>query len=108
MSSQNSIYESLLCKLDKIKDNIIKIKEYTNMNETKDKDYLNILLKFSSELNTLESISEDMVDQYIMQLDKSQLKNQDLDLQKKILINKHIENVFTPYMLYMQIMLLNS
>jgi len=108
MSSQSSIYESLLCKLDKIKENIIKIKEYTNMNETKNKDYLEILLKFSSELNTLESISEDMLDQYILQLDSTMLKNQDLDLQKKLLINKHIENVFMPYMLYMQIMLLNS
>jgi hypothetical protein len=109
MSGQSCIYISLLNKLDKIKQNIIKIKDYTeNMNETKNKEYLEILLKFSSELDSVESISDDMFDQYILQLDETKVKNQDLSLRKKILINKHIEDTFMPYILYMQIMLLNS
>ena len=72
------------------------------------KEYLEILLKFSSELDSVESISDDMFDQYILQLDETRVKNQDLSLRKKILINKHIEDTFMPYILYMQIMLLNS
>lgn len=109
MTGQSSIYISLLSKLDKIKHNIIRIKDYTeNMNETKNKKYLEILLKFSSELDSVESISDDMFDQYILQLDESKCNHQDLNLHKKLLINKHIEDVFMPYILYMQIMLLNS
>ena len=106
MSSQDSIYESLICKLDKIKDNINKIKEYSN--ETNDMKYLELLLKFSSELNDIESTSDDMFDMYILQLNPVSIKNQDLNLRKKLLINKHIEDVFMPYILYMQIMLLNA
>ena len=106
MNSQDSIYESLICKLDKIKDNINKIKEYSN--ETNNMKYLELLLKFSSELNDIESTSDDMFDMYILQLNPVSIKNQDLNLRKKLLINKHIEDVFTPYILYMQIMLLNA
>ena len=106
MNSQDSIYESLICKLDKIKDNINKIKEYSN--ETNNMKYLELLLKFSSELNDIESTSDDMFDMYILQLNPVSIKNQDLNLRKKLLINKHIEDVFMPYILYMQIMLLNA
>ena len=108
MSHQTSIYNDIISKIDKIKNNIIKIKEYTDIQETKQKEYLEILLKFSVELNNINAMSEDLHDQFILQVDSNIIKHQDLNLQKKLLINKHIEDVFMPYILYMQIMLLNA
>lgn len=108
MSHQSSIYDDIMCKIDRIKNNIVKIKEYTDIQETKKKEYLEILLKFSTELNNIDAMSEDLHDQFILQVDSNIIKNQDLNLQKKLLINKHIEDVFLPYILYMQIMLQNS
>jgi hypothetical protein len=108
MSHQTSIYNDIISKIDKIKNNIIKIKEYTDIQETKQKEYLEILLKFSVELNNINAMSEDLHDQFILQVDSNIIKHQDLNLQKKLLINKHIEDVFLPYILYMQILLQNT
>jgi hypothetical protein len=110
MSSQTSIYDSIVEKLEIIKNNILKIKDYTEIKETLDKEYLEELLKFSTELNMILARSEDLKDQYIEHIDTSVLTNNnaDLALQKNLRINKKIQEVFLPYMLYMQILLQNN
>jgi hypothetical protein len=105
---QVTIYNSIISKLDNIKNNILKIKEYTELNETKQIEYLEILNQFSKELNNLDSLSNDLHDMYILQLDPTMIKNHDQNIQKDLLINKKINDTFLPYILYMQIMLRNS
>jgi len=105
---QVTIYNSIISKLDNIKNNILKIKEYTELNETKQIEYLEILNQFSKELNDLDCLSNDMYDMYILQLDPTMIQNQDRNMQKNLLINKKINDTFLPYILYMQIMLRNS
>jgi hypothetical protein len=108
MDSQAAIYTILLDKLEKIRNNVSKIKDYTVNNETNNLEYLEKLKNFSLEINNIESISEDMVDIYIMKANHNILSNEDLNLQKNLLINKKIQDTFMPYMLYMQIILQNK
>jgi hypothetical protein len=66
------------------------------------------MLQFSTELNNIVALSEDMKDKYIEHIDSMTLNNVDLTLQKTLRINKHVQDVFMPYMLYMQILLQNN
>jgi hypothetical protein len=105
---QSVLYDKLLDKIENIKKNIIKIKEYTELNETDNIEYLEKLKNFSLEINNIDSISNDMVNEFILHVDPSILKNEDINLQKNLLINKKIYDTFMPYMLYMQIILQNT
>ena len=109
MSSQASLYDNMLDKVEIIRNNIIKIKEYTNVKETNDIEYLEHMLKFSTELNNMMALSEDMKDKYIEHIDSTILNNNvDLALQRTLRINKHVHDIFLPYMLYLQILLQNN
>ena len=105
---QSSLYVSMLDKIENIKNNLNKIKDYTNISETKDTEYLTDLVKFSESINNIESLSEDLLDKYIMQTEPSILSHEELQLRKKLLINKKIQDTFMPYMLYMQLLLQNN
>lgn len=108
MNSQSAIYSILLDKLDNIRNNITKIKDYTEINETDKLKYLEKLKDVSLEINNIESISEDLVNEFILHANQNILSNEDLNLQKNLLINKKIYDTFMPYMLYMQIILQNK
>ncbi len=101
------VYQSMMDKLDKIKETLTKINNYSENNNMKI-EYLDILNKFSIELNLLESLSDDMYDQYILQSKTQLLTNEDKLIQKNLEINKKIQDIFMPYMLYLNITLQNK
>jgi hypothetical protein len=101
------VYQLMMDKLDKIKNNIEKIDKYSENNNTK-KEYLESLNKFSIELNILESLSDDMYEEYILQSKPILLNNEDKLKQRNLEINKKIQDIFMPYMLYLNIMLQNK
>ena len=108
MIKQSIIYDKILAKLENIKNNIIKIKEYTELKESQQIDLLTKLKDFSLEINNIDSISDDMFNEFILQTDPLILKNEDINLHKNLLINKKVYDTFLPYMLYMQIILQNT
>lgn len=110
--SSVTLYDALLSKIqqsnDNIKEIINKIKNYTNINNSIHVDYLQHLNKFSQELNQLEATSQDLYDIYILKVDSTILSQEDLLYQKNLRINKYIEKLFLPYILYLQIHLQNN
>jgi hypothetical protein len=104
--SECEIIEKLIDKLNNINNNLNKIKDYAELNDTsKSVEYLEELNNFSINLNELEANSEEIVNKYIMNVDINLLSSTDKLKRKKILIDKKIQEVFLPYMLYMQIIL---
>ncbi len=104
--SECEIIEKLIDKLNNINNNLNKIKDYAELNDTsKSVEYLEELNNFSINLNELEANSEEIVNKYIMNVDINLLSSTDKLRRKKILIDKKIQEVFLPYMLYMQIIL---
>lgn len=112
--SSVTLYDGLLNKIqqsnDNIKEIINKIKNYNSVNDTNGihVDYLQHLNKFSQELNQLEATSQDLYDIYILKVDSTILSQEDLLYQKNLRINKYIEKLFLPYILYLQIHLQNN
>ena len=78
------------------------------LNNNINKEFLEELYKFSTQLNNLEAICDDMNDEYILQSKTDLLSNNDKLVQKNLLINKKINDMFMPYMLYMNILLQNK
>lgn len=103
--SENDIINNLINKTDTIKENLLKIKQYTEHDNTKQIEYLEKLNLFSSLISELEAVSNDMTDLYIMQTDTGLLSQIDKDKQKQLQIQKKVQDTFLPYMLYLQIIL---
>ena len=108
MSDETVLYENMLLKINKIKDNIENIKNYSNNDRNKDIKYIKKLEKFSRKLNKIYSISEDLNDLNIISIDENILTNEDLEKQKSLKINKTVYDTFFPYMLYLQVLLQNN
>lgn len=107
--SESEIYNSLINKLENIKENLNKIQNYSeNIDNTKTIKYIEKLNKLSQDINNIEAISLDIVDEYILQTSYDELTNEDKIKQKHIKISKQIDKIFMPYILYMQIILLNN
>ena len=106
--SQSSLYDPILEKINNIKDKILKIKEYTEIKEINNINYLENLSNFSEKINSINAMIEDLYDIYILNINSSILSNEDLNLQKNLLINKKVHDTFLPYMLYLQILLQNQ
>ena len=107
MEVPESILDSILEKMNNMKNKIENINRYmttNNINTT----YLEELSKFSTQLNSLEAICEDMYDEYILQSKTEILSNNDKLVQKNLIINKKVHDIFMPYMLYMNILLQNK
>lgn len=103
------IYDKLINKLENIKNNLEIVKKYSsNIDNNKSIQYIETLNKISKNIIKLESISLDVLDEYIYQTNTELLTNEDKIKQKQIKISKQIEKVFTPYMLYLQIILENN
>lgn len=109
--SEPELYNNIINKIDEMKNRIINIKSYVENSN----DDINIHLKylekfnlFSFELNNLNSIVNDMFDEFILKMNPSELNNNDKNRLKNLIIEKKIQNIFTPYMLYLQILLQNT
>ena len=106
---ENELFENMINKIDKIKEILINIQKYTNITDTiKQKEYIIKLSDFSNHLCKLLSLSDDLYDEYILQVDEKLLNNNDINDQKRIKINKQINDVFLPIMLYCQTILQNQ
>ena len=107
MEVPESILDSILDKMNNIKNKIENMNHYM-INNNINMKYLEELSKFSSQLNNLEAICEDMYDEYILQSKTEILSNQDKLVQKNLIINKKVQDIFMPYMIYMNILLQNK
>ncbi len=104
--SEAEIFENIITKIDKMKNKLVTLKDYSNsFDNNKELKYLEKLNEFIYELNSLYAKSKDMYDEFILQTDPSLLSEQDINKQKDLIINKKIQNIFLPYMLYTQIIL---
>lgn len=107
--NETELFDNLIVKIDLIKDKLIKMKDYSeSFDNNKQISYLEKLVEFNNGLNNLDAVSKDMYEEYIIQSDPSLLSNEDKNNQKNLLINKKIQNIFLPYMLYLQILLSNN
>ena len=99
------IFDMLIQKLDTVKETVIKMRNHSNTNVNV--DYIYKLNQFSTDLNNLVATSTDMYDEYILNMDCDLLSNEEINRQKNLQINKKIEKIFLPYMLYLQVVLQN-
>jgi hypothetical protein len=109
--SENELYENIIKKIDKIKNNIIKLKEYSNNSQSDTNKNIKFLEKFnyfSTELNNMKALVDDMYDEFIIESNPNELSNEDKQKRNNLIIEKKIQNTFLPYMLYLQILLNNS
>jgi hypothetical protein len=107
--SESEIFNNIMEKLEEIMTTIRKIHDYSvEFDNNKTIQYLEKLKEFSLGLNNLHSISVDLYEEYIAQTETQLLSKEDANNQKNILINKKIQNIFLPYMLYLQILMTNT
>ncbi len=106
---ETEIFSSLISKLDKTKANLDKIHLHTqNSDSDKNIAYLEKLNELSTIINNLNSISEDLYDEYILGLPENALSNEEKEKRQLVINNKKIYNTFAPYMLYMGVILQNQ
>lgn len=109
LMSENELYENIIEKIDKIKNNFIKLKAYSNsLQSNKNIKFLEKFSCFSTELNNMKALVDDMYDEFIIESNPNELSNEDKIKRNSLIIEKKIQNVFLPYMLYLQILLNNS
>jgi hypothetical protein len=109
INDDNIIYDGILSKLDEIKNNIIKIKDYNNKNNKNNNiKYIEKLNNTLSDINYLSGNIDDLYDLIIENIDNDKLDN--IDKYKKLenIIYKKSYETFLPYILQMQIMLKNK
>jgi hypothetical protein len=104
----DDIYNGLIAKIDNIKNNLIKIKDYNKNNKNNNIKYIEKLNTISSDINYLSSNTDDLFDLYLENIDDDKLEN--VEKYKKIenMIYKKSYETFLPYILQMQIMLKNN
>jgi hypothetical protein len=108
-TSETELFNTIINKIDKIKERFIDMRDYTELNnETLHKEYIEKLSKFSSMLNELNALSKDVKNQFLIQSNPDILNEADFNKQKNLIINKKIQDTFLPYMLYLQILLQNN
>ena len=106
---ENELYENIIQKINNIKDYFLKISDLSKTtNIDNHLEYLEKLQQFSLELNEMESKVEDIYEHYILQIPTELLTNEYKNKQKNIQINKNIQKIFLPVMLYYQIIMQNS
>lgn len=108
-TSESELYNKLLNKIETIKRNIINIRNYSEIiDNNKSMKYLEDLKLLSLKLNNLLATSVDLYEEYILNTEPTNLSNQDKNKRNELIIEKTINHLFMPYMLYMQILLSNS
>ena len=107
--TETELYDNIIEKLDKIKNKIASLKNYSNNFENKRNiNFLEKFSCFSSELNNLKALTDDMYKEFLLENDPSELSNSDKNKRNNLIIEKKIQDTFLPYMLYLQILLSNS
>ena len=107
--SEYELYDKLTTKINTILKNIDCIKLYTLSNKNPlNIEYISKMNEVSTLVNTLLAYSNDMTNIYLSNTAEHILNNEDANRVKEYNINKKIETVFLPYMLYMQIILQNN
>jgi hypothetical protein len=102
----SDIYCGILSKLETIKNKIIKIKEYNN--KKYNVLYLEKLNSIMSDINYLNSTSDDLYDLFLENVDENTLDNVDKYKKVENMIYKKSYETFLPLILQMQIMLKNK
>jgi hypothetical protein len=110
--TENELYDTIIKKLDHIKNKIIKLKDYSNSFESDTKANKNITFlekfsSFSTELNNMKALVNDMYDEFILESNPTELSNEDSTRLNTLLIEKKIQTTFLPYILYFRILLNN-
>ena len=106
---ESELYENIIKKINNIKDYFLKISELSKTSNIDNKlEYLEKLQQCSLELNEMDSKVEDLYEHYILQIPTDLLTNEYKNKQKNIQINKNIQKIFLPVMLYYQIIMQNS
>lgn len=101
LMSENEFYDNIIKKIDKITNKLIKIKDYSNSFQSETNKNIKFLEKFScfsTELNNMKALVDDMYEEFLLESNPNELSNED----------KNKRNTFLPYMLYLQIILNNS
>jgi len=107
--NEAQIFINLQLKLNHIGEILEKIKNYSqSFDNSKHVEYLQKLLKVNNLFNNLEAISVDLYNEYILQSESNLLSEEDKNEQKNIRINKKVNDIFLPYILYLQILLSNN
>ncbi len=103
------IFSTLINKINKTQANLEKIHAHTlNFDSEKNIAYLEKLNELSTMINNLNSISEDLYDEFILGLPNNALSNEEKEKRQLLINNKKIYNTFAPYMLYMGVILQNQ
>ena len=102
----DDIYDGIASKLDKMKEYIIKMKEYKNIHSNL--EFIQKLDQLSSDINRNVGLTEDLYDAYLETMNSDNLTHEDKQIQKDNKINKQLYNHFLPYQLYLQILLKNK
>jgi len=106
--TETELYNNIINKLDNVKNKITNLKNYSsNFENKRNIIFLEKFCCFSSELNNLKSLVDDMYNEFLLENDSSQLSNYDKNKRNNLIIEKKIQNTFLPYMLYLQILLGN-
>ena len=111
LMSENEFYDNIIKKIDKITNKLIKIKDYSNSFQSETNKNIKFLEKFScfsTELNNMKALVDDMYEEFLLESNPNELSNEDKNKRNSLVIEKKIQNTFLPYMLYLQIILNNS
>jgi hypothetical protein len=108
--NETQIFINLQSKLNDIVERLNKIKNFSQSsnNNNKHLDYIQKLSEFNNMINNLDAISIDLYNEYILQYNDNLLNEVEKNEQKNIRINKKVNEIFLPYMLYLQILLSNN
>lgn len=106
---EKEIYDKLIKRLDKIKNNIEEIKDISSQYDNgKSNNYIKKLNKLSYKMNNLKLLSEKIKHLYLTNTPNEYLNLKQQKEIKDYLISKKIHDMFNPYMLYMLINLQNN
>ena len=109
--NETQIFLNLQSKLNNIEERLNKIKNYSQSysdDNNKYLDYIKKLSEFNNNINNLDAISIDLYNEFILQYNDNFLSEVEKNEQKNIKINKKVNEIFLPYMLYLQILLSNN
>lgn len=104
------LYENVIIKLEEIKEKVNKIKKYSeefDVETKKNISFLEKLSSFSTDLNNMCALVNDMYSEFILEANPNELSHEDKNKRNNLIIEKKIQDTFLPYMLYFRILLSN-
>jgi hypothetical protein len=107
---ENKLYENIIIKLDRIKETLNKIKNYSEKFDVETNKNINFLEKlsyFSTDLNNMDALVNDMYSEFILESNPNELSHEDKNKRNNLIIEKKIQDTFLPYMLYFRVLLSN-